>query len=234
MVEAKRRTPKGCKYVTSFETLKLTCSHWCHCLASLLLSRSFVQQQLVALCDLLPFPLPATAADANSVVYASKNFQEHPGPLLLLVCGSSPGGAAGVWGRSLCINASLHEGAMFDYIFRAEKMGWAVMVANPNVNDFQGTAITGSESPHQHVSTLWSTYLESCAASRILVVAHSYGGPVMVHLLKVFASARERIAALALTDGMAFPPGQLLEEKIPEDLLTSSEGPSIACFILSS
>eukprot|EP00913_Durusdinium_trenchii_P007125 g6701.t1 len=176
---------------------------------------SFVQQQLVSLCELLPFPLPPTAGEANSVIYATQNFQEHPGPLLLLVCGSAPGGAAGVWGRSLCINATLHEGAMFDYIFRAEALGWAVVVANPNINEIHGIPITGSESPHQHLATLWKSYMESAQASNVLVVAHSYGAPLIVHLLKVFASARARISALAFTD--AWPPGGFLEEKIPEE-----------------
>ena len=68
-------------------------------------------------------PLFERPADIS---HPSPTTQEHVGPLLLLVCGSAPGGAAGVWGRSLCINASLHEGAMFDYIFRAQELGWAV------------------------------------------------------------------------------------------------------------
>ena len=35
-------------------------------------------------------------------------------PIIFLVCGSFPGGSAGVWGRSLCVNATLREGGMFD------------------------------------------------------------------------------------------------------------------------
>ena len=36
-------------------------------------------------------------------------------------------------------------------------------------------------------------------ASQLLVVAHSYGGPSMVHLLKAEPKAREKISALAFT-----------------------------------
>eukprot|EP00435_Cladocopium_sp_Y103_P063933 s8_g25.t1 len=148
---------------------------------------AFVQQQLTTLCDLLPYPLPTTAADANSVVYATSNFQDG-------------------W-----------AGAMFDYIFRAQTLGWAVVVANPNVNDICGKSITGSESPHRHLMTLWKSYLDTAKASKILVVAHSYGAPNLVNLLKVEASARERLAAVAFTDGGAFPPGVLLEERVPSE-----------------
>lgn len=178
---------------------------------------SYVQLQLTTLCGLVPLPLPLNAKEANSVVYASSHLKEHAGPLLLLVCGSAPGGAAGVWGRSLCINSSLHEGAMFDYIFRAESLGWAVMVANPNVNEFNGIAVSGSESPHRHLQTLWNSYISSSLASCVLVVAHSYGAPSMVHLLKVEPTARERISALVFTDGTAFPPGALLMERVPSE-----------------
>mmetsp|Transcript_21356 Transcript_21356/g.40190 ORF Transcript_21356/g.40190 Transcript_21356/m.40190 type:complete len:332 (+) Transcript_21356:39-1034(+) len=178
---------------------------------------SYVQLQLTALCGLVPLPLPPHPGEANSVVYASNNLEAHTGPLLLLVCGSAPGGAAGVWGRSLCINSSLHEGAMFDYIFRAEALGWAVLVANPNINDCHGVPVTGSESPHQHLCTLWKSYISTAPASCVLVVAHSYGAPTMVNLLKVEPEARSRISALAFTDGMAFPPGSLLMEAVPEN-----------------
>jgi len=45
-----------------------------------------------------------------AVAFASPGWQEHTGPVLMLVCGSAPGGTAGVWGRSLCINTSTQEG----------------------------------------------------------------------------------------------------------------------------
>ena len=179
--------------------------------------RSYVQLQLTALCGLVPLPLPPEAREANSVIYASSHLKEHAGPMLLLVCGSAPGGAAGVWGRSLCINSSLHEGAMFDYITRAEELGWAVLVANPNINEFNGVPVSGSESPHRHLQTLWSSYVSPAQASCVLVVAHSYGAPSMVHLLKVEPEARERISALVFADGGAFPPGTLLMEAIPSE-----------------
>ena len=46
-------------------------------------------------------------------------------PRLLLVHGSMPGGSCGIWGRSLCINVSTLEGAMFDYIRRAHERAYS-------------------------------------------------------------------------------------------------------------
>jgi hypothetical protein len=47
-----------------------------------------------------------------AVAYASPGWQQNTRPILLLVCGSAPGGTAGIWGRSLCINASTLEGVL--------------------------------------------------------------------------------------------------------------------------
>ena len=52
-----------------------------------------------------------TAGIEPATAYATPGWQNHPGPFLLLVCGSAPGGTAGVWGRSLCINESTLQGA---------------------------------------------------------------------------------------------------------------------------
>jgi hypothetical protein len=184
---------------------------------------SYVEAQLSVLCGLEALPLPKGGASAYSAVYATPGFREHAGPLLLLVCGSSPGGAAGVWGRSLCINASLLEGAMFDYIFRAKALGWAVIVANPHVKEVCATPIEGSECPHLHVKTLWKAYIEPAPCSCVLVVAHSYGAPVMIHLLKCEPVARERIKALVMTDGGVFH-GELCQEAVPTAEQVSASG----------
>jgi len=71
-----------------------------------------VRQRLTQACGLEE----VTAGLEPAIAYASTGWQTHAGPFLLLVCGTKPGGTAGVWGRSLCMNATTHEGAMFDYI----------------------------------------------------------------------------------------------------------------------
>jgi len=179
-----------------------------------------IQGLLVSDFGLEALPLPragsALGGEAHAVVYATPALLEQTAPLLLLVCGAPPGGAAGIWARSLCINGSTHEGAMFDYILRAQRLGWSVLVANPNANDVAGTPIEGSECPHLHLQTLWRSYVEPSAASCVMIVAHSYGAPSTTHLLKTEDRAKDRIRAIAFTDGWVSPPGTLLCEALPE------------------
>ena len=149
---------------------------------------------------------------SNSVAYASPCLSQHRGPTMLLICGSAPGGAAGVWGRSLIMNQTTHEGAMFDFILRAQSRGWAVVVANPHDD---------SKSPHRHLTELYHALLAPRAAAQpLLVVAHSYGAALTMGLLKSAPEAAVQLAALALTDGMVWTAdgwsGEgLLHEEVP-------------------
>ena len=148
----------------------------------------WVRGALCGLCDLEPL------TSSSAVPYATRGLKEHTGPLCLFVCGSAPGGDAGVWGRSLCINSSTTEGAMFEYCLRAKALGWAVLIADPHA----------AESPHMHLVQLWREVVLSSACSSVALVAHSYGAPLAVHLLKAEPSALSRVVACALTDGMAW------------------------------
>ena len=120
----------------------------------------WAQAQLVTRCGLEELPLGTATA------YTSPDLANARGPLLLLVCGSEPGGAAGVWGRSLLINEGARSGAMFEYVSRAQSLGWSVVVADPH----------GDESPHAHMQRLWHAAIAPAAAAHVLCVAHSYGG----------------------------------------------------------
>jgi len=148
-----------------------------------------IGEMLPVVCGLEPIPLaPATA-------FGTPGLAEHAGPLLLLVCGSAPGGDVGVWGRALCINNSLHEGAMFDYIFRAKAAGWAVLVA-----DVHG------EPSSTHMRKLWEQVIAPMPSTQLLVVAHSAGAHFSMELFQSTPEARSRLTALALTDGAFGPP----------------------------
>lgn len=180
-----------------------------------------VRAQLVTLCGLEEVRVPTATGAA---VYATPGLAAREAPLLLLVCGSAPGGAVGVWGRSLCINGSLREGAMFEYIFEAQARGWSVVVADPNISEGEGAPrVLGSECPHVHLRSVWDVLIAPAASQRVLIVAHSYGGPASVHLLKVLSGEQlERVAALAFTDGMAWSPKgwgivSMLQEVLPSD-----------------
>ena len=83
-----------------------------------------------------------------------------------------------MWGRSLCINESTLQGAMFDCIRRAQELGWAVVVANP--------ADGKPAERHLHLTSLWRKLLAASAAQqRLLVIAHSYGAPAATLTLTI-------------------------------------------------
>ena len=135
-------------------------------------------------------------------------------PIVFLVCGSFPGGSAGVWGRSLCVNATLREGAMFDYVERCRAEKWNVVIADPNVSEESGRSVEGSETPHRHLSTLYSRAIHPDETRPILIVAHSYGASAVAFLFKDKPACRERIVGVALTDGCALY-GSILKEEGP-------------------
>eukprot|EP00802_Teleaulax_amphioxeia_P015080 Tamp_15163.p1 GENE.Tamp_15163~~Tamp_15163.p1 ORF type:complete len:373 (-),score=59.99 Tamp_15163:445-1434(-) len=173
----------------------------------------WVRSRLTSACGLEEVSAglePATA-------YASPGWRTHAGPFLLLVCGSKPGGTAGVWGRALCINATTHEGAMFDYIARGHAKGWAVLVADPHAD----------ECPHRHLVRLVDLLP---AAGPLLIVGHSYGAAMSLGMLKASPGAQARLKAIALTDGMRWSPtgwvaSSLLHETVPseEEVMRAAE-----------
>jgi hypothetical protein len=147
---------------------------------------------------------------APAACWASQGWREHGGPTLLLVCGNTPGGEAGVWGRALCINKTTLQGSMFDYIARGLGRGWAVVVADPHTD----------AAPHQHLIRLMEGPL--AGKKQLLVVAHSYGAPCTLGMVKSVPSALQRVDALAFTDGMAWTPAgwtykAILAEPVPSD-----------------
>ena len=120
-----------------------------------------IREMLVTHCKLEK----VTTDLAPASCWASPGLREHAGPTVVLVCGNTPGGEAGVWGRALCVNQSTLHGAMFDYIARALAKGWGVVVADPHAD----------AAPHLHLIRLMQGPLAS--KKQLLVVAHSYGAP---------------------------------------------------------
>ena len=177
----------------------------------------YLERSLVSDVGLEELVAKKEGADVGVNVFCTPGLQSHEGPLLILVAGSAPGGHAGMWARSLCINNSLEYGSMLPYISRAKELGWAVLVTNPNVQQAGDDTIPGSESPHQHLETVWHQFAAHSKATHVLVVAHSYGGCGTVHLLKTCKAAQGRLSAIAFTDAGAFGTGSLLQETVPED-----------------
>lgn len=167
----------------------------------------WAREMLVSHCG-----LEKLSGYGSAVPYATPGLAGRNAPILMLLCGDVPGCDAGAWNRRLCINNSTTEGAMFEYVFRAQERGWSVLVPD----------IHGASAPHKHMQDLWTQLLEGSAATRLLMVGHSYGGPVGLSLLKSAPSACERLGAVVTSDGMAWHVGgwdsiEQLDEAVPTE-----------------
>ena len=89
-----------------------------------------------------------------------------------------------------------------------------MVVADPNVSEEAGRIVAGSETPHRHLSTLYSRAIHKDETRPIAIVAHSYGASAVAFLFKDKPQCRERIKAVALTDGCALY-GSILKEAVP-------------------
>merc|ERR1712048_1276349 len=94
----------------------------------------------------------------------------------------------GVWGCALCINKDLDHGTMLPYLKVAAENNYGVIVLNPNENFVDGSPISGSETPEDHVAYVYKELVASkCRAAKdggtIDVVAHSNGGLALLKFL---------------------------------------------------
>jgi len=122
--------------------------------------------------------------------------------LLLLIHGSGVV-RAGQWARRLIINDSLDKGTVLPFLGEARREEWGVVVLNTNLEEVEGEEVVGSTSPEEHAATVWRQLVQGSKAERVVVVAHSYGGVVAVHLASTFGEEwRSRVGGLLMTDSV--------------------------------
>lgn len=125
--------------------------------------------------------------------------------LMILIHGSGVV-RAGQWARRLIINDDLSCGTMLPYIKRASEEGYGVLITNGNENyvrkNKKRTTIRGSESPESHFVYVCEHFISKAAAQKIVVVAHSYGGVVIVEGLQQCKGLQEKVKAVAFTDSV--------------------------------
>lgn len=165
------------------------------------------KEQLISLCG-----LEVLSGYDGAAPYATPGFASRAAPVLVLLTGDVPGGDAGTWSRRLVINNSTATGAMFDYVFGAQQRGWSVVIPDTN----------GPVTPHRHMQQLWQQLLRPSPFTRLLMVGHSYGGPVAMSLLKSEPEACGRLGAVVTTDGMAWAAAgwdtiEQIDESVPTD-----------------
>jgi len=169
----------------------------------------WARERLVDLCG-----LEKLSGFEPAVPFATPGLADRAAPVLVLLPGDVPGGDCGTWSRRLCINTTTTSGAMFEYVFRAQDQGWSVLLADTN----------HATSPQKHMVELWERLLAPSKMTQLLMVGHSYGGPVATGLLKSEPAVCERLGAIACTDGMAwYATGWGGEDMIDERVPTAEE-----------
>jgi len=145
--------------------------------------------------------VPLGTGKPKSFIFSSKDYASSE-RLLIFIHG---GGVvrAGQWARRLIINEDLEKGTMLPFISHALNTGWGVIVMNTNLNidEETGEVIPGSEKPERHGQTVWNNVVAQTRAKKIVIIAHSNGGIVTMHLARLFKSDfMERVFGVFLTD----------------------------------
>ncbi|KAJ3281617.1 hypothetical protein HDU79_010608 [Rhizoclosmatium sp. JEL0117] len=164
------------------------------------------QLQSVHGLERVSVPVDAVTGEETSFVLMSPGALVSEKPLMLLI----PGFAiqVGQWARKIVINESVYKGSMLEYVERAHKSGYNVLIFNSNENRGKesGKAIRGSVSAEEHVKYVWNELASKAKTDRVVVVAHSYGGLCIMKLLaaleKQGSSASAKIKRVALTDSV--------------------------------
>ena len=90
----------------------------------------------------------------------------------------------------MIINDSLESGTQISYIKKAQEIGYGVVVLNHNENTRTG---------YKHFEYIWENVIEMLN-SRVVIVAHSYGGQIAMTAVQRIAELRKRTFSIALTD----------------------------------
>lgn len=142
--------------------------------------------------------------DVKSFVFLSDGFSDKE-KVVVLIHGSGVV-RAGQWTRKLIINEDLDKGTMLPFIKHALDKDWGVLVLNTNhnIDPPSGEDISGSSTPEEHARTVWRQMVQRCNVdSKILVIAHSYGGVVTVDLARKFKSDfLTRVVSVLMTDSV--------------------------------
>eukprot|EP01130_Rhizamoeba_saxonica_P010068 TRINITY_DN4123_c0_g1_i1.p1 TRINITY_DN4123_c0_g1~~TRINITY_DN4123_c0_g1_i1.p1 ORF type:complete len:342 (+),score=60.13 TRINITY_DN4123_c0_g1_i1:47-1072(+) len=170
-------------------------------------------------------------------IFTSPNF--HTCNKLIVLIQGSGAVRAGQWARALCINDSLETGSILPYLNKAQELGYGVIVPNPNFNeDYEEVPIitrdaiindaieypkkvkiSENSTPFKHVHYVWENLINTHAAEKISIIAHSAGGYNTVTLANLYPEYLAKVISIAFTDSVHSPLGNeshtqaILEEK---------------------
>jgi len=147
-------------------------------------------------------------SEPTSFIFTSQNLAT--ADFILMIVHGTGVVRAGQWSRKLIINEGLTIGSQIEYIRRAEQAGYAVIVTNTNYNRVESPRnlrsrssrpIRGSETPEAHGQYVWEHFIRPNSAKHVFIMAHSYGGAVVLAIAEKFQLEFDRrVVAVALTD----------------------------------
>uniref|UniRef100_A0A1L8DAM3 Arb2 domain-containing protein n=1 Tax=Nyssomyia neivai TaxID=330878 RepID=A0A1L8DAM3_9DIPT len=146
----------------------------------------------------LPVPIDSTPEKGTFVFSTAKDLVNVE--KLFIIFHGSGVVRAGQWSRSLIINHSMEAGSQFPYIEEAQKMGFDVLLMNTNDIYRNGELIENWE-PYDNAEYVFEKYVVNTKAKTVSMVAHSYGGQILVLLSKQFKDFFiEKVHAVGMTD----------------------------------
>ena len=154
---------------------------------------------------LLPVQIPLNNSSCEPVSCIFASGSETKSEKLLILIHGMGAVRAGQWSRRLMINQSLQAGSQLPFILTAQNRGFHVIVTNTNQNvDMESEIglVRGSDTPEEHVSYVWHNFIKNSEYQSIFIVAHSYGGKVIMDLVRKEKCVRDKVTAMALTDSV--------------------------------
>ncbi|CAF4993994.1 unnamed protein product, partial [Rotaria sp. Silwood1] len=153
-------------------------------------------------------PVDAKKGEHTSFIFISNDLST--ADYLMVIIHGTGVVRAGQWSRKLIINEGLEVGSQLEYIQRARAAGYAIIVTNTNLNSFESPrllrrsaicSIRGSASAEEHGCYVWEHFIHPSHAKYICIMAHSYGGAVVLEMAHRFLKEFDkRVFAVALTD----------------------------------
>ncbi|CAF4221836.1 unnamed protein product [Adineta steineri] len=141
-------------------------------------------------------PIDAKRDEQKSFIFVSNDLST--ADYLMVIIHGTGVVRAGQWSRKLIINEGLEIGSQIEYIRRARTAGYA-----------------GSSTAEEHGCYVWENFVRKSHAKHICIMAHSYGGAVVLEMASKFLKEfNERVFAIALTDSPMTVYGRRVNKKV--------------------
>lgn len=150
--------------------------------------------------------------EESSFIYASQNYT-NSSEIIIFINGSGVV-RAGQWARSIIINENINMGTQFEYYKKLLTNDRSVIIFNTNDNTLKsGKMKMNSKDAIEHALFAYKKFIIPYNFSKIVIIAHSYGGTVTQKLLETYDDFNKNIKCIVLTDA-TFNSKELLKKKL--------------------